>query len=129
MYRYHLIQCLLVLLASCSTTGTPPTAPVSTGFVVQVNQAFDNLSNASRISFQHGARVAARNLDRWTTYCRLYVYNRLQNADYVTRVSPGDFEISRVTIGYRSSDSYPPGISLPVRPSSTRVDPGLLTLV
>ena len=119
---------LLLLVAGCSAR-TPIVPPVNPGFRVQINAQFDALPNATRLQFQGGELIQQGNLDRWTTYCRLYVYNRLQNAEYVTRVSPGDFEISRVTIGYRSSDSYPPGISLPVRPSSTRVDPVLLTLV
>ena len=46
------------------------------------------------------------NLDKWTTYCRLFVYNRDKKADYITAVLPGNFEVTRVIVKYVSSN-YP----------------------
>ena len=100
---------LLLLIAGCSAH-TPIKAPVDVGVRVQVNAQFDALPNATRIQFQGGQRIQEGNLDKWTTYCRLYVYNRNHGADYITAVSPGSFEVSRVEVKYQSSD-HPPGIS------------------
>jgi len=99
--------CLLLLLAGCASP-TPIVAPVNPGFSIQVNTRFDALPNGTRIDFQGGQRIQQGNLDKWTTYCRLYVYNRNQEADYVTALLPGSFEVTRVEVKYNSSDS-PPG--------------------
>ena len=100
---------LLLLIAGCSAR-TPIKPPVDVGVRVQVNAQFDALPNATRIQFQGGQRIQEGNLDKWTTYCRLHVYNRNHGADYVTAVSPGNFEVSRVEVRYQSSD-HPPGTS------------------
>ena len=104
--KYHFYLLYVALLASCATTRVPLTPPVSSVYTVRVQQQFDALPNGTHIDFQHGRRVQPGNLDRWHTYCRLYVYNRNQGADYLTSVSPGRFEISAVDIAYHSSD-YP----------------------
>jgi len=104
--RQHLLTIfLLLLVAGCASTRTPIVPPVNIGFRVQVNEQFDALPNATRIQFQHGNRIPQGNLDKWTTYCRLFVYNRNRKADYVTAVSPGNFEVIRVEVRYDSSNS------------------------
>jgi hypothetical protein len=97
----------LLLIAGCSAR-TPIEPPVNVGFGLQVKAQFDALPNGTRIDFQGGQRIQPGNLDKWTTYCRLYVYNRNHKADYVTAVSPGRFEVTSVEVKYNSSDS-PPG--------------------
>jgi hypothetical protein len=99
---------LLLLMAGCAAR-PPVVPPVNIGSRLQVNEQFDALPNGTRIDFQGGQRIQQGNLDKWTTYCRLYVYNRNQKADYVTAVLPGSFEVTRVELNYNSSDS-PPGI-------------------
>ena len=104
--RQHLFTLSLLLLMSACATRPPVKPPVNPGSTVQINQQFDALANATRIDFQGGQRVQQGNLDKWTTYCRLYVYNHNQSADYVTAVSRGSFDVNRVEVMYRSSD-YP----------------------
>ena len=99
---------VLLLVAGCAAR-TPITPPINVGSRVQINAEFDALPNATRIQFQGGKRIQQGNLDKWTTYCRLFVYNRNQQADYVTAVLPGSFEVTRVEVKYNSSDS-PPGV-------------------
>jgi len=95
----------LLLMAGC--VARPPIAPpVNIGSRIHVNAQFDALPNATRIQFQGGKRIQQGNLDKWTTYCRLFVYNRNQQADYVTAVLPGSFEVTRVEVKYNSSDSF-----------------------
>lgn len=95
---------LIILLAGCASP-PPYYPPVKTRDIVAVNTAFPDLANGTRINFQNGQRVPDGDLDRWTTYCQLYVYNRHQKADYVTAVVPGQFEIVAVEIRYDSVDS------------------------
>ena len=106
--RQHLFTIFLLLLIAGCSSRTPIEPPVNIGFRLQVNAQFDALPNGTRIDFQGGQRIQQGNLDKWTTYCRLYVYNRNHKADYVTAVSPGSFEVTRVEVKYNSSDS-PPG--------------------
>ena len=94
--RQHLfIIFLLLLVASCSGR-TPTVPPVSHSATVQINQGYDSLPNYSRIYFQAGKRIAKTELDRWTIYCRLHVYNPDMEADYVTSVAAGKFEVVSV---------------------------------
>jgi len=104
--RQHLFTIFMLLLVTACATRPPIVPPVKVGSRVQVNAQFDGLPNATRIDFQGGQRVQQGNLDKWSTYCRLYVYNRNQEADYVTALSPGSFEVTGVEVKYRSSD-YP----------------------
>jgi hypothetical protein len=86
---------LLLLMAGCSGR-TPTVPPVSHSATVQINQGYDSLPNYSRIYFQGGKQIAKTELDRWTTYCRLHVYNPDMKADYVTSVTAGKFEVVNV---------------------------------
>jgi hypothetical protein len=86
---------LLLLMAGCSGR-TPTVPPVSHSATVQINQSYDSLPNYSRIYFQGGKQIAKTELDRWSTYCRLHVYNPDMKADYVTSVAAGKFEVVRV---------------------------------
>lgn len=103
----QLIVCLALLgsLAGCAATSTPYEPPVRNRDSVFIQVAFADLPNATRIDFQGGKRVPDGDLDRWTTYCRLYVYNRHRDADYTTTVQPGQFEIVGVELRYDSVDS------------------------
>ena len=105
MSQALLTMFVLLLVAGCAAR-TPIIAPVEIGSRVQINARFDALPNATRIQFQGGQRIQQGNLDKWTTYCRLFVYNRNQQADYVTAVSPGSFEVTRVEVRYNSSDNF-----------------------
>jgi hypothetical protein len=106
--RQHLFTIFLLLLMAGCATRPPVVPPVNIGSRLQINEQFDALPNGTRIDFQGGQRIRPGNLDKWTTYCRLYVYNRNQKADYVTAVLPGSFKVTRVEVKYNSSDS-PPG--------------------
>lgn len=96
---------LIGLLSACATTQAPYVPPVQTRDLVIVNTAFRDLPNATRIDIQDGKRVQKGNLDRWSTYCRLFVYNRRQESDYVASVEPGSFEIVGVELRYDSPDT------------------------
>jgi hypothetical protein len=104
--RRHL-SCLIlcILVSACASGRAPLIAPLDTSFTLHINQPYAELPNGTHIDFQHGVRVPQGNLDRWTTYCRLYVYNRIRNADYHSEVSVGEIEISAVTMAYQSSDN------------------------
>jgi len=107
MYMRQIFLTIFSLLLMAGCAARPPiTPPIYVGSRVQVNAQFDALPNATRIQFQGGKRIQQGNLDKWTTYCRLFVYNRNQKADYVTAVLPGSFEVTRVEVKYNSSDSF-----------------------
>jgi len=120
---------LLLLVASCSGR-TPTVPPVSHSATVQINQSYDSLPNYSRIYFQAGKRIAKTELDRWTTYCRLHVYNPDMDADYITSVAAGKFEVVsvrnqiEVTENYFSSPDFyaTPGSGFSVSKASWRGD-------
>jgi len=109
MHRIYLGLIICIFLSACSSTRPPLEAPVDSGYVLHINQPFQALPNGTHIDFQHGVRVASGNLDRWTTYCRLYVYNRHRGADYRTEVSPGEIGIGPIMMISESSDNegYP----------------------
>ena len=94
--RQHLITIFLPLLMAACSGRTPTIPPVSHSATVQINQDYDSLPNYSRIYFQAGRRIAKTELDRWTTYCRLHVYNPDMEADYITSVAAGKFEVVSV---------------------------------
>ena len=98
----------LGLAVGCASYESSYNPPVKTRDRVFINTAFDSLPNASRINFQRGRQVPYGKLDRWTTYCRLYVYNRRYDADYLTSIEPGQFEIVGVKLSHTSSNSYYP---------------------
>ena len=103
--RQHLSTFFLLLLVAGCSARTPIVPPVDPGFRIQVNAQFDALPNATRLQFQGGERIPQGNLDKWTTYCRLFVYNRNRKADYVTAVLPGNFEVTSVEVKYVSSNA------------------------
>jgi hypothetical protein len=105
--RQHLSTFFLLLLVAGCSARTPIVAPVNPGFRVQVNAQFDALPNATRLQFQGGELIQQGNLDKWATYCRLFVYNRNQKADYFTAVLPGSLEVTRAVVKYNSSDRPP----------------------
>jgi len=106
MRRCRLITDLIALSVGCASTRAPIIPPVNSGFTVQTNKQFDSLPNYTRLYFQDGLQIPKTALDRWTTYCRLHVYNPDMKADYLASVKPGKFGISKVTNRAESSD-YP----------------------
>ena len=108
--RQHLFTVFLLLLIAGCSARTPTEQPVKIDFrTTGQSTQFDALPNGTRINFQGGQRIQQGNLDKWTTYCRLYVYNRNHKADYVTAVSTRQFRCNQsVEAKYNSSDS-PPG--------------------
>lgn len=104
MYRPLTLMVLLALLGACANTGAPIAQPLTEGSRIRVRQAFAELPNGSYLDFQNGIRVAQGNLDRWTTWCRLYVYDHTRGADHRISLIPGDFTAGAVRMGYRSSD-------------------------
>jgi hypothetical protein len=96
---------LCFFLSACASARPPLVAPLDTSFTLQINQPFEALPNGTHIDYQHGVRVPMGNLDRWTTYCRLYVYNQTRGADYRTAVNVGKLEISAVGMAYESSEN------------------------
>jgi hypothetical protein len=106
-YPRNLLLLAFGLMIGCATSQAPHYTAVSTDYVLQVQQVFDELPNGTYLDFQQGQRIQPGNLDRWSTYCRLYVYNPDHGADYRTSVEPGTLRISAVKADYHSSD-YPP---------------------
>ena len=98
------ITFLAAMLAACSTTGTPISEPIGRGSVLRLQQPFADLANGSHVDFQHGRRIAPGNLDRWTTYCRLYVYDPTRGAEHRISLGPGEFKVIEVEMNYSSSD-------------------------
>jgi hypothetical protein len=96
MHRNFLTIFVLLLMAGCASTNPPIVPPVSQSATVQINQGYDSIPNYGRVYFQGGQQVAKASIDRWTTYCRLHVYNPDMKADYITAVAPGRFEVTRV---------------------------------
>ena len=102
--RRYLILSVLVLLSSCAAKRVPNYTTINTDYRLQVLQTFEELPNGTYLDFQQGQRIQPGNLDRWSTYCRLYVYNPDHGADYRTVVVPGTIRISAVRTAYHSSD-------------------------
>ena len=96
----------LGLLAGCANYQAPTRTVINTDYRLQILQSFDQLANGSYLDFQQGQRITSGNLDRWTAYCRLYIYNPDQSADYRTAIIPGTLQIDAVKAVYQSSD-YP----------------------
>ena len=126
----HLVTIFLPLLMAACSGRTPTIPPVSHSATVQINQSYDSLPNYSRIYFQAGQRIAKSELDRWATYCRLHVYNPDMEADYLTSVAAGKFEVvsvrNQVEVtenNFSSPDFYaPPGSGFSVSKASSRGD-------
>lgn len=93
---------LLLTLAGCASTPYP--LPLDSGYRLSLHRAYGPLPNYTRIYFQNGVRVDKGDLDKWTTWCELYVFDPMRGADYRTTIRPGDFSISRVQIRYHSSE-------------------------
>jgi hypothetical protein len=105
LFVYLCLACAL-LLSGCASSSKRIHAPVDTGYTLEIRQSFESLPNGTHLQFQQGKRVLYSELDRWQTYCRLYVYNPEHKADYTTSIHPGVLRIRAVKIDYRSSD-YP----------------------
>lgn len=106
-YGYLVMLAVSSLLVACSTTGRP-VAPVDTDYRIELKHSWADLPNYSRIYFQGGQQLPYKSLDRWDTYCSLYLFNRERQADYMTAVDRGYFRINQVNI-YRKSSESPPG--------------------
>ncbi|MDH3219351.1 MAG: hypothetical protein OEO19_07455 [Gammaproteobacteria bacterium] len=113
--RYTILIAIAgLLLIACATTRKPFVPPVDSNFSAQIQITFDSLPNYTRLYFQNGMQIAEKDLDRWTTYCRLHIFNRDKKADYLASVRPGRFGISSVKNYARSSDgiNYLPGLQM-----------------
>ncbi len=102
MRRTLSIFTVVVSLAACATTPYP--LPLDTGHRVSLHSAYGPLPNYTRIYFQNGVRIDKREIDKWTTWCELYVFDSMRGASYRTTIEPGAFSISRVQIRYHSAD-------------------------
>ena len=96
----------VVLTSGCATGSRPLYDGVPNGSTLQLQQAFESVENGSQLQFQQGQRVQPGNLDRWQTYCLLYVYDKTRGAEHRIDLVPGNFEVNYVQTDYRSSD-YP----------------------
>ncbi len=95
-----------LLASGCASKVPAYQPPIGSGYGLHLNRAYDALPNYTRLYFQQGARVDEKNLDRWTTYCRLHVFNRDRGADHSISIAPGVFDIAGVKLRYQSSE-YP----------------------
>ncbi len=101
--RWFLTNLLPILtLAACAATPYP--LPLDTGHRLTLHRAYGPLPNYTRIYFQNGMRIDKREVDKWTTWCELYVFDSTRGANYRTALEPGEFSISRVQIRYHSAD-------------------------
>jgi hypothetical protein len=106
-----LLLTLAIALSGCGYTSKPTPPAVKPGASLQINRGFDALPNGSYIYFQNGANLPRRQLDKWSAYCALYVYNSEFGADYVTSVQPGRFQVSRSLNGREVVDSRDQNLS------------------
>ena len=106
-----LIAILAFALSGCSYSRNIVLPAVKPGATVQINRSFDALSNGSYLYFQNGMNLPERRLDKWSTYCALYIYNEEFGADYVTSVQPGNFRVSRASNGREIVDSREQNLS------------------
>ena len=104
MPKIFSVLLLIALLTGCASSGPPYEPPVKNRDRIQINNTYESLANGTTINFQGGQRVQHGNLDKWTTWCGLYVYNKHYKADYVTSIQAGEFEIVAVRVRYESSD-------------------------
>ena len=93
-------------LAACVTTSAPIYTDIRSGDQLQLNKAIASIPNGTRLQFQLGERIQPGNLDRWQTYCLIYVYDPTRGAEHRIDLFPDRFKIDQVRAGYRSSD-YP----------------------
>lgn len=104
MYRPLICLILAFSLPACSGHKAAFSRPLEQGANVRLTQEFTHIVNGGHIDFQMGQPVASGDLDRWTTWCRLYVYDQTRDADYRITLEPGNFRVGAVTMGYRSSE-------------------------
>jgi len=104
MHRNLIFLIILNLLTACASQQTTLVPPLDRGAVVRLMQEFKGIANGGHIDFQQGQPVEEGNLDRWTTWCRLYAYDQTRDADYQITLETGDFQVGTVAMGYRSSD-------------------------
>lgn len=84
-----------IVMGGCGYTSKSNPPAVNPGSSLQINNHFSALRNGSYIYFQNGTNLPEKKLDKWSTYCALYVYNSEFGADYMTSVEPGNFQVSR----------------------------------
>ena len=91
----HLVSTMLLAttIAGCAYQSKSVQPAVPGGASLQINQSYQALPNSSKLYFQGGNRIESGQLDRWTAYCELYVFNRNKQADYQTSVLPGRVEV------------------------------------
>ncbi|NNE64730.1 MAG: hypothetical protein HKN34_11655 [Gammaproteobacteria bacterium] len=100
----------VILASGCGYTSKPTPPAVKPGSSLQINSNFNGLRNGSYIYFQNGTNLPERQLDKWSVFCALYVYNSEFGADYVTSVQPGEFQVSRSLNGREIVDSRDPSL-------------------
>ena len=96
------IALIVLLITACARPVVKP--PLDSSFTLQLNERLEALPNYTRVYFQAGLRVTHKALDKWTTYCALYVFNREKKEDYRSTVEPGLFNITNVVSRAVSSD-------------------------
>ena len=96
---------IFVIIAGCASSRLPLPPAIDAGSSLQINLSLDGLPNASHVYLQAGRVMPGKALDRWSTYCDLFVYNPAENAYYQTRIQPGLFRILDVSNGREVVDA------------------------
>lgn len=106
---------IVMVMGGCTYSANKYPPAIATGNTLRINQSFEGLANGSQVYFQNGARLPSRQLDKWSVYCALYIYNDQYEADYITSVQPGKFLVSdsvnrREVVGNTVSPFSQPGL-------------------
>ena len=96
--RGILILGLLVILGGCASTSSsyrnrPMVDPAS---VIQINTEFEIPNGGTRVYIQNGVQTEMRNIDKWSTYCRIAMKKIHAMDEPKQTVSPGRFDITKV---------------------------------
>ena len=106
-----LLLILAIAVSGCTYTSRLTSTAVMPGASLQINQAFSALPNGTSLYFQNGTHMPERQLDKWSTYCALYVYNDQFKADYITSVEPGTFLVWSTSNGREIVDNRDKNLS------------------
>lgn len=98
MRPFPAILPIIALLASCTVSLYPP--PLDSSFRLQLNRAYYGLTNDKRIYFQDGERIAWNLIDRWKTYCAIYLFDPTRGTNQTVAIEPGGFALSQVRRGF-----------------------------